>query len=119
MEAFKLFAGGMFGLKCRVWRYVVSKVVSKLSSKVPPLIYTGILNKIRAKLRDWAVWQARARCYSQPALSSNDSKTLYLASCCIAQPWKQPNDATPCMAFLSRSLFMLYISYAMSHITVH
>ena len=32
---------------------------------------------MRIKLRDWAVWQARAGCYSQAALSSNDSKTLY------------------------------------------
>ena len=32
---------------------------------------------MRTKLRDWAVWQARAGCYSQAALSSNDSKTLY------------------------------------------
>ena len=31
----------------------------------------------RTKLHDWAVWQATARCYSQAALSSNDSKTLY------------------------------------------
>ena len=38
---------------------------------------TGISSQIRTKLRDWAVWQARAGCYSQAALSSNDSKTLY------------------------------------------
>ena len=38
---------------------------------------TGISSEIRTKLRDWAVWQARAGCYSQSALSSNDSKTLY------------------------------------------
>ena len=28
-------------------------------------------------MRDRAVWQARACCYSHAALSSNDSKTLY------------------------------------------
>ena len=39
---------------------------------------TGISSQIRTKLRDWAVWQAKAGCYSQAALSSNDSKTLYL-----------------------------------------
>ena len=38
--------------------------------------YTGISGHIRTKLRDWAVGQARAGCYSQAALSSNDSKTL-------------------------------------------
>ena len=38
--------------------------------------YTGISSEIRTKLRDWAVWQARAGCYSQAALFSNDSKTL-------------------------------------------
>ena len=31
-------------------------------------------------MRDWAVWQARAGCYSQAAVSSNDSKTLYLTT---------------------------------------
>ena len=34
-------------------------------------------SQIRTKLRDWAVWQARAGCYSSAALSLNDSKTLY------------------------------------------
>ena len=29
-------------------------------------------------MRDWAVWQAGADCYSQAALSPNDSKTLYV-----------------------------------------
>ena len=41
------------------------------------LKFTGISSEIRTKLRDWAVWQARAGCYFQAALSSNDSKTLY------------------------------------------
>ena len=41
---------------------------------------TGILSQIRTKLCDWAVWQARAGCYSQAALSSNDSKTLKYGS---------------------------------------
>ena len=40
---------------------------------------TGISSEIRTKLRDWVAWQARAGCYSQAALSSNDSKTLYLS----------------------------------------
>ena len=39
--------------------------------------YTGFLSQIGTKLRDWAVWQAGAGCYSQAAMSSNDSKTLY------------------------------------------
>ena len=37
---------------------------------------TGISSEIRTKLRDRAVWQARAGCFSQAALSSNDSKML-------------------------------------------
>ena len=37
---------------------------------------TGISSQMRTKLRDWAVGQARAGCFSQAALSSNDSKTL-------------------------------------------
>ena len=39
---------------------------------------TGILSEIGTNLCDWAVWQARAGCCSQAALSSNDSKTLYV-----------------------------------------
>ena len=38
--------------------------------------FTGILSQIRTKLSDWAAWQAGAGCYSQDALSSNESKTL-------------------------------------------
>ena len=41
-----------------------------------PSEITGILSQIRTKLRDWAIWQARAGCFSQAAMSSNDSKTL-------------------------------------------
>ena len=40
------------------------------------LLHTGISSQIRTNLRDWAVWQAKAGCYSQAALSSNKSKTL-------------------------------------------
>ena len=36
--------------------------------------HTGVSSQIRTKLSDRAVWQARAGCYSQAALSSNDSK---------------------------------------------
>ena len=39
--------------------------------------FTAFSSEMRTKLRDWAVGQARASCYSQAALSSNDSKTLY------------------------------------------
>ena len=42
------------------------------------VICTEILSEIRTELREWAVWQARAGCYSQVALSSNDSNTLYM-----------------------------------------
>ena len=38
-------------------------------------VRTGILSQ--TKLRDWAVRQAGAGCYSRAALSSNDSKTRY------------------------------------------
>ena len=40
-------------------------------------MFTRISSQIGTKLRDWAVGQARAGCYSQAALSSNDSKALY------------------------------------------
>ena len=36
---------------------------------------TGFSSEIGAKLRDWAVGQAGAGCYSGAALSSNDYKT--------------------------------------------
>ena len=48
----------------RSWNYSLSRC-------------TGISSQIMTKLRDLAIWQARAGCYSQTALSSNDSKTLY------------------------------------------
>ena len=38
------------------------------------------LSEIRTKLHDWAVGQAGGSCYSQAALSSNDSKTLYVVA---------------------------------------
>ena len=41
---------------------------------------TGFSSEIGTKLRDWAVWQAGGSCYSQAALSSNDSKTPHLDS---------------------------------------
>ena len=39
---------------------------------------TGFSSQIGTKLHDWAVGQAKGSCYSRAALSSNDSKTLYL-----------------------------------------
>ena len=41
---------------------------------------TGFSSEIGTKLRDWAIGQAGASCYSQAALPSNDSKTLYMAN---------------------------------------
>ena len=41
-------------------------------------MHTGFLSEIGTKLRDWAVGQAGGSCYSRAALSSNDSKTLYI-----------------------------------------
>ena len=43
----------------------------------PTVQDTGISSEIGTKLRDWAVGQAGGSCYSQAALSSNDSKTRY------------------------------------------
>ena len=39
---------------------------------------TGFSSEIGTKLRDWAVGQAGGSCYPRAALSSNDSKTLYI-----------------------------------------
>ena len=47
-----------------------------------PKCYTGFSSEIGTKLRDWALGQAGAGCYSQAALSSNDSKTRYMKRLC-------------------------------------
>ena len=39
---------------------------------------TGFSSEMGTKLRDWAIGQAGGSCYSQAALSSNDSKTRYI-----------------------------------------
>ena len=44
----------------------------------PKSRHTGFSSEIGTKLRDWAVGQAGGSCYSRAALSSNDSKTLYV-----------------------------------------
>ena len=50
----------------------------KFQNKIlPDQVCTGFSSEIGTKLRDWAVGQAGGSCYSQAALSSNDSKTLY------------------------------------------
>ena len=43
-----------------------------------PCRCTGFSSHLGAKLRDLANRQAEAGCYSQAALSSNDSKTRYI-----------------------------------------
>ena len=53
---------------------------------------TGISCEIRTKLRDWAIWQARAGCYSQAALSSNDSKTCILGGLQIRMGSENANN---------------------------
>ena len=45
------------------------------------LYITGFSSEIGTKLRDWAVGQAGGSCYSRAAVSSNDSKTLYIHPC--------------------------------------
>ena len=59
-------------MSCR-WCYVSINSANK--SYTP---CTAISSERRAKLRDWAIWPVRANCYTQAALSSNDSKTLYV-----------------------------------------
>ena len=56
--------------------YVSPNVLSSLSKASS----TGFSSEIGTKLREAAVGQARGSCYSRAALSSNDSKTLYLFS---------------------------------------
>ena len=51
---------------------------SKHFNRVLTLSTTGISSHSRAKFRDWADRQTGAGCYSQAALSSNDSKTRYI-----------------------------------------
>ena len=62
---------------------------------------------MRTKLRDWAVWQSRAGCYSRAALSSNDSKTLYRVfpgqgeaiAFANSENGRDANNATTCSVF--------------------
>ena len=51
--------------------------------QVHTLYVTGFSSEIGTKLRDWAVGQAWGSCFSWAALSSNDSKTLYIT---VGQP---------------------------------
>ena len=57
---------------------VTSERVNVIPRKLfaPINLPTGIYSQIGTKLSDWAVSQARASCYSQAALSSNDFKML-------------------------------------------
>ena len=48
---------------------------------------TGISSQMGTKLRDWAVRQAKAGCYSRAAMSSKDSKTLHDQLCFILSEW--------------------------------
>ena len=59
-------------IKCHFW-YSIKNLFLMYS--------TGISSELRTNLCDWAAWQARAGCYSQAAVSSYDSKTLYVYSC--------------------------------------
>ena len=52
----------------------------------PVILYTGFSSEIGTKLRESAVGQAGGSCYSQAALSSNDSKTLYITASSILSP---------------------------------
>ena len=58
----------------------VALAIGRVSYRMSQIQCTGISSQIRTKLRDWAVWQARAGCYSQVTLSSNDSKTRAVGS---------------------------------------
>ena len=60
----------------RLFFNALPPVIARCASCQLHITNAGILSQIRTKLRDWAAWQARAGCYSQAALFSNDSKTL-------------------------------------------
>ena len=60
---------GIFGLPIPLLHVQIT--ISKIHT-------TGFSSEIGTKLRDWAVGQAGGSCYSRAALSSNDSKTLYM-----------------------------------------
>ena len=66
---------------------------------------TGFSSEIGTKLRDWAVGQAGGSCYSQAALSSNDSKTLYRANCIdLFYPLCRKDDLGNCVVELVQAL---------------
>ena len=58
------------------WVSLSLRLIDSLIFHRQILFNTGTSSQIRTKLRDWAIWQARASCFSQVALSLNDSKTL-------------------------------------------
>ena len=64
-------------------RRVEETLISEISQVIvdpPRERCTGFLSQIGTKLRDWAIGQAWGSCFSWAALSSNDSKTLYVCA---------------------------------------
>ena len=66
--------GGDGGAAEALWKTSINDVRNRKGRGWPK---KSNMSQIRTKLGDWAVWQARTGCYSEAALSSNYSKTLY------------------------------------------
>ena len=74
-------------------------------------------SQIRTKLRDWAVRQAKAGCYSRAAMSSKDSKTLHDQLCFILSEWTKSQNTGLWLFFtLDKHSTPLIISYNHPHL---
>ena len=74
-----LFKVCIQNLGCMYIQMITAKIATDWRTKVRDFaLCTGFSSEIGTKLRDWAVGQAGGSCYSRAAMSSNDSKTLYL-----------------------------------------
>ena len=74
-------------------------------------IFTGFSSQIGTKLRDLAIWQAKAGCYSRAAMSSNDSKTLYIHHNVAIRPARIFN----LYLYLGDTLIMYLYFFVMPH----
>ena len=111
----------LFAANWKSFATVKLALLTQFFPSLPEAICTGISSEIRTKLRDWAVGKAQASCYSQAALSSNDSKTEKMActwfgevcSCCSQTSLPGPAWVvliTFCKQFF-RALYFKFLIY--------
>ena len=60
-------------------------------------------------MRDWTVGHARAGCYFQAAMSSNESKTLYICRLLIFRDFRPPASPLAQTSYVHRPSYCKYI----------